>query len=852
MLHPAARRPASFADSLEVHGDRLAVAAGEVELSYRELAARADAVAAQLGEQPRLVLVAGANHLDAFVTYLAALRGGHVVLLAPGSDAGHVAGLIEAFDPDVVAADEGSGWSLLERRPGTAHTLHPELALLLSTSGSTGSPRLVRLSTTNLQANAAAIAEYLGLTPDDRAVTSLPLHYCYGLSVINSHLAVGAGIVLTDLSVVDRCFWDAFRRHGATSLAGVPHTFELLDRAGFESMDLPTLRYVTQAGGRMAAGQVRRWAQVGREAGWDLFVMYGQTEATARIAYLPPDLAVERPGTIGVPIPGGSLALDLGAGAGDGVGELVYRGANVMLGYADHPGDLSEGATVAELRTGDLARRADDGLYEIVGRTSRFAKVFGLRIDLEHLEGRLADEGIAAVCTSDDRRILVGVTDASQRPVAARLVRRITGLPPSRLEVRHLPDVPRLPNGKPDYLALCQPVDEAGASPDPDLAAEQVDGVHPAVRACVARILQRTDVTATDTFVDLGGDSLSYVEMSIALEEVLGDLPDGWQTAPLGRLVPAVRGRRTRVETSVVLRAVGIVLVVGTHSKLFDVLGGAAILLAVAGFNFARFQAGPGRVARSAARIAVPSAMWLGGVALTDPRVDWTHVALVNGFVGHDRGHGGYWFIEAIVQILVVVGLVLAVPAVRRAEQRAPFEAALAALAAGLAVRFHLIDLPTVEPHDIRPHDIFWLFAVGWAAARATTAQQRLLVSLVLAAALPGYFGEPWRELVVLAGGMLLIWVPTLRVPRRATRPLGAVAAASLYVYLTHWQVFPPVRDRFGAGAALGASLLAGVAAWSLSRRVEGRLTGRRRRPRSVSGSGGRRADVEADAGLPF
>ena len=136
------------------------------------------------------------------------------------------------------------------------------------------------------------------------------MHYCYGLSVINSHLAAGASLLLTDLSVVDACFWDAVRAHRVTTFAGVPYTFDLLDRVGFADMDLPSLRYVTQAGGRLAPARVREYADLGRRRGWDLFVMYGQTEATARMAYLPPDLAATSPSSVGVPIPGGSFSLE--------------------------------------------------------------------------------------------------------------------------------------------------------------------------------------------------------------------------------------------------------------------------------------------------------------------------------------------------------------------------------------------------------------------------------------------------------------------------------------------------------------------------------------------------------------
>ena len=203
---------------------------------------------------------------------------------------GHSA-VLRSYDPDVVIDADG----IHERRHGSAHRLHPDLALLLSTSGSTGSPKLVRLSRCNLVANATAIAEYLDIRQTDRAATTLPMSYCYGLSVIHSHLLRGAGLILTDRSVVDEEFWTLFRRHRGTSFAGVPYTFEMLERIGFDGIDLPDLRYVTQAGGRLSPERVRSFAALGERKGWQLFVMYGATEATARMAYLPPELAQSHP-----------------------------------------------------------------------------------------------------------------------------------------------------------------------------------------------------------------------------------------------------------------------------------------------------------------------------------------------------------------------------------------------------------------------------------------------------------------------------------------------------------------------------------------------------------------------------
>jgi len=410
-----------FVDGLEEHGAADAVVDVDgTAWSYAALARRADEAAARLGATRRLVLLEAANDVETIAWYLGALRGGHAVLLAAPDDP-RGADVVDAYDPDAVVGRVGDHASLVERRPGTAHELHPDLALLLSTSGSTGSPKLVRLSHANLDANARAIASYLHLGGEDRAITSLPLQYCYGLSVLHSHLAVGAGVVCTSASVVDSCFWRAVDRHGVTNLAGVPHTFDLLDRSGFPDRRHPTLRLLTQAGGRMAPDTVSRWAKLGLRAGFELFVMYGQTEATARMAYLPPTLAATCPDAVGVPVPGGSFRLEPVEGAAPDEGELVYTGPNVMLGYAESPSDLAVGATLHELRTGDIARIDDDGFVWIEGRSGDLINRGGNKVFPEAVEEVLrlspAVDEAAVVGRPDDRLGEVPVAFLVGRPV---------------------------------------------------------------------------------------------------------------------------------------------------------------------------------------------------------------------------------------------------------------------------------------------------------------------------------------------------------------------------------------------------------------------------------------------------
>ncbi len=282
-----------------------ALVAGGEKIGYDDLADRVARLAARLGGTRRLVLLEAANDLDTVVGYLACLVGHHPVLVtaADSSSPGPADTLRHVYDPDVVL----TGGQVVEPRVGTRHHLHPDLAVLLSTSGSTGSPKLVRLSRDAVAANARAIAETLGIRSTDVAATTLPLHYCYGLSVLTSHLEAGASVLLTSDSVVDPGFWQDVRRHHVSTFPGVPHTFDLLDRAGFADLDLPALRYLTCAGGPLPAPTATRYAELGVRRGFDLFLMYGATEATARMAVLAPDRVRATPTLLGDPVPGGSF-----------------------------------------------------------------------------------------------------------------------------------------------------------------------------------------------------------------------------------------------------------------------------------------------------------------------------------------------------------------------------------------------------------------------------------------------------------------------------------------------------------------------------------------------------------------
>jgi hypothetical protein len=614
-------------------------------------------------------------------------------------------------------------------------------------------------------------------------------------------------VIVTGLSVVDGGFWDLARTAQATAFAGVPYTFELLDRIGFADIELPSLRYVTQAGGKLGADGVQRFAELGRRRGWDLVVMYGATEATARMAYLPVERVLDAPEAVGVPIPGGRFDID-------DDGELIYHGPNVMLGYARSAEDLALGRTIDCLRTGDLARRRDDGLYEIVGRRSRFLKLFGLRVDLDQLEHGLRAHDVEALCTGDDTGLVVAVEKGTPDPTP--VICAEVGLPATAVRTLSLDELPRNANGKPDYAAVQRSADLLPAAGEPD-----------GVQAIYRDVLRAGSVHDADTFVGLGGDSLSFVETSQRLERELGVLPTNWHLLSVAEL-EAGAGYRPRgpfrwMETSIVLRAVAIVLVCADHIGLSHLEGAGHVLLAAAGYSFARFQltaiASSGRVRpllRSIARIAVPSVVVIAIAYVVTREYDVWNVLLIENFVGPDDWNVGvdgwdprlnYWFIEVLVVCLVFCAALLSVPAARRLERARPFWFAIALLGICLVLRFHVFT-PSVPMEPYRPQTTMWLFAIGWTAACARQSSERLLLTAaaVSGVMLPGVLDEePGRKMVIAGGLLLLIWLTRLPVPVGLQRLTASLAGASLWIYLTQPLTFYSI--------ALGQSLLSDTAA---------------------------------------
>lgn len=458
-----------FTENTAVIDDR------ENVLSYAELKSYENELCSHLKSRS-LVMQFARNTLGSFIGYISFLDNKIVpIMVSTALNFEQKTNLINSYHPSYLwlpteIRSEFSDYpeifslydySLLKTDFPSDYELYPELALLLTTSGTTGSQKYVRQSYDNISSNAESIISYLKIDSKERAITSLPMHYTFGLSVINSHLKSGATILLTDKSIMQKEFWAFMKKHGATSISGVPYTYEMLRRLRMPTMDLPSLKTLTQAGGKLSVELQKFFSEYARDTDRIFYVMYGQCEATSRMGYLPYDKSLDKLGSIGVPIPGGKYYLIDAEGRKIDKchveGELVYEGDNVTLGYALGYKDLCLGdERHGRLCTGDLAYFDEDNYFYITGRNNRFIKVFGNRVNLDEVQQSLKEnfsELDCAVIGKDDLIMVCILSDSLSSSVKTFLEGRL-GLNHKAIQTRVVENIPKNESGKILYHSL--------------------------------------------------------------------------------------------------------------------------------------------------------------------------------------------------------------------------------------------------------------------------------------------------------------------------------------------------------------------------------------------------------------
>ena len=414
------------------------------------------------------------NDIEGVLLYLASQAAGiTVAIIDPSSPMPAFPELVRRYDPEWCFVP--AGWPGEEFAARNGHLVQtslargrlwrrvtsggrpadPPLQILLPTSGSTGDPKFVRLSTANLICNTGDIVAALAIGGDDCAVSSLPLSYSYGLSVLNSHLRAGASIVLTRKQISDPGFWRLVREQRCTSFAGVPVSYRLLRRTDLTALDRTSLRKLTQAGGRLDEDTIRYFHRLMDVRRGEFCVMYGQTEAAPRMTTLRHHDLEKKPGSVGLPMRNGRVWIEgRVAGFAKPVGEIFYAGPNVMMGYAHDRDDLAAGDRLGGvLTTGDLGFIDEEGYLFIAGRLNRIAKVLGRRINLEDIERIAGQCGDCAAVEGNEEVVLYVAKAIDPDQVMARLAQQF-GEGMARLRIAPIDSFPVTSNGKIDYAEL--------------------------------------------------------------------------------------------------------------------------------------------------------------------------------------------------------------------------------------------------------------------------------------------------------------------------------------------------------------------------------------------------------------
>lgn len=823
-----------FPLNLEVFADQIAIitASGE-PISYTALAELTNNFSSNFPKNSRqLFLLEADNSLESIVAYLSALRSNLPVILIPHDKSETFENVFNQFQPTLSYRPQ-HGQYLFEQHLDTNivnQDFPINLSVLLSTSGTTGSTKLVRLSSANINANAQSIVEYLHLSPSERAIVSLPMYYSYGLSVINSHLSIGASLVLCSDTVVEDHFWQTFNRHSCTSFAGVPYSYELLKSSSFENKLLPSLRYMTQAGGKLPKELVEYYAKLGQQHGWLFYVMYGQTEATARMSYLPPEHVISDSSSIGIAIPQGYFELIDETGqiikSTQTNGELVYHGPNVMLGYANTLSDLLSSSSLTALHTGDIAWRDERGFYYISGRKNRFLKIFGNRISLDEIETFIRALGYVVICGGIDAHFFVMTIDTGKALEIAHILAEKFGLTSQYVTVVEVTDFPLLPSGKVDYKKLvdmseAKVLHKESIQPKPKqtlvkklFSKKNIDS-NQSAELIFSTIFNSSEVAPSSTFKQLGGDSLNYVQMLMLLEKKLGQVPVDWQTLTVQEieaLNPVKPGLWQSIKTSIVLRALAILGVLLNHTGEIPsqyINGGAACLMMLTGYSFARFQLTEmlnGTVWKTTGlylkKVIVPYLMIsiayiLYRIHIKGTTADYDFLLMISNFYRYQQGNlEPMWFIQVLVQCFVILGIIFSIQSFVDFAKKDIWKSSIFLLII-ISIMSLLINFmwDTQNLGYRLPHIYMPLIMIGWCAHLAKTKEQQFfVVGYALQFLIVGVVLNIWQPahfIWLLSAVSLIVFLPKMPVLFAIKNYLILIAASAYSIYLIHmWLLY--------------------------------------------------------------
>ena len=590
--------------------------------------------------------------------------------------------------------------------------------------------------------------------------------------------------------------------------------------------------------------------------------MYGQSEACARIAYMPPKHLETYPDCIGIAIPGGHLSLQDGNGktieAIDTPGELVYEGKNVMLGYASTTADLEKGREVTQLSTGDIGCINDAGFYYITGRKNRIAKLEGRRYNLVEVESFVREMDKSAVCVSDDHHLFIG-SDAELANETVKATAKRFGIAEVKISSHQFQSLPRLSSGKIDYTSVLSSFTNRHDSKTSAATWRSENEVKEKLIACYAASFPEQQVNGYDSFASLGGDSLTYVGISIEIEALLGKLPERWEFESVQRLASQKhlnprapsRPHSVKVETSIILRVYAILAIVATHAGVFELAGGAALLMMLAGMNYSRFHLDhllkrnfTPLVYSVIKNLLLPYwlLLWLSNFYQQGFTVSTTDFLLVGNLTRDFYPSAPFltWFIQALVQAILLACLPLMFKPIRFWVSKNTLGYGVLLLSAATLWRVidgaYGIGLDNF-PNDQRTAWVFWLFCFGLVFTQLKTMPQKLVCHFIVVSwALLFFSGDASRIFTISISAGLLIWLDRMPVTQAMIPFIKTLGSASIFIYLTHLtgvvSYFPPTDTYVGIGVRFFLGIAQGVLVWQGYRYIESSIVQRLARRR--------------------
>lgn len=423
-------------------------------------------------KKKNLILFCGGNDAISILYYLSFLINKQaVILFDKDCEKEKINYLINKFNPDYIfkknsfkiesydTISEDKEYIFLKNNSPTKTVINKNLAILLSTSGSLKESKFVKLSYENIFENSISISKYLKLKNNDLSITSLPLYYSYGLSVLHSHIFFNRKIVCNNYSLLQKEFWQMLTKYKITNLSFVPFNFEILDRIGIDRFDLSSLKFLTVAGGKLSENLTKKFCNIFKKKKINFYSMYGQTEASPRISYINLKNLLKKPNSCGRAIPGGVIKIN--KADEKGVGEIVYKGKNIFKGYAQNRLDCLIIENIKQLYTGDIGHIDKDGDLFILGRKKRDIKVYGIRINLDILENSLKKNNFKIICHKykDKLAILYENINFDKKEFLNSL-NKLTALKEKDLQFEKVDQFPRLNNDKIDYKVLNKILDD--------------------------------------------------------------------------------------------------------------------------------------------------------------------------------------------------------------------------------------------------------------------------------------------------------------------------------------------------------------------------------------------------------